>query len=55
MLDEFIHICDTNEIDYFLLGRNLFWGPHGIREFIQWDDDIDVGMLRETTTAFHNL
>jgi len=51
LMQRVINICDTENIDYFLIGGSLLGAirHHG---FIPWDDDIDIGMRRTEYQRF---
>ena len=51
MLVDFMNFCDKYEINYFIFAGSLIGAVrhHG---FIPWDDEIDVGILREDYEKF---
>ncbi len=54
MLREFDRICRKHDIRYFLSGGSMLGAArHG--GFIPWDDDVDVGMLREDFNRFKEI
>ncbi|ANK59141.1 hypothetical protein AYR54_01970 [Loigolactobacillus backii] len=51
LLKTVVDICERHQINYFMIGGSLL-GTIRHQGFIPWDDDIDVGFLRQDYEKF---
>ncbi len=54
MLEQFINICNKENLQYYVLGGTML-GTVRHKGFIPWDDDIDVAMPRKDYEKFLNI
>lgn len=53
MLEDFMELCEKNNIEYFAISGTAI-GAVRHQGFIPWDDDIDIALLREDYERFVN-
>jgi len=51
LLQNFKHICEENDIRFWLIGGTLL-GAVRHNGYIPWDDDVDLGMMKEDVKRF---
>lgn len=51
MMVDFDQFCRENHLSYYMIGGTML-GAYRHKGFIPWDDDMDIGMLREDYERF---
>ena len=52
ILGETIRVCQKHDIPYFVIGGTAIGALYD-QGILPWDDDIDIGMTRETVSYTH--
>lgn len=51
ILEQIVHICKKHQIPYFVIGGTAIGALYD-QAILPWDDDVDLGMLREDYNRF---
>ena len=54
LLDFIVNVCNKHDLDWWLIGGNLI-GAYRHGGYIPWDDDMDIGMMRNDFDKFNDV